>query len=249
MNAQLAFDYEVPPIAPVTLGLVDELYEPVVCKTEEGDGIAREILKLIERNEYHFNSTWTRGGYGGVFDVATELIDYALHCQEDDYMTLIRKMKPEAVKVCTQIYAHLSRMWSDYVVADILGMVYMEVASLSKCQWMGQYFTPMALCDAIARITLGDIHEAIATAKAERRRITICDPAVGSGAMLLAAKKIVMEAAGLRGLDHFQFFGQDKDPLCVRMTRIQMTLTNYRYMADRMIVAAYDAHKQQEAHV
>ncbi len=52
--------------------------------------------------------------------------------------------------------------------------------------------------------------------------ITVCDPCVGSGVMLLAAASQVPAWANLAGL--VQYYGFDIDPLCVRMATINCML-------------------------
>lgn len=52
--------------------------------------------------------------------------------------------------------------------------------------------------------------------------ITVCDPCVGSGVMLLAAAKAYPPWAVQMGL--VQFYGMDIDPTCVRMARINCKL-------------------------
>ena len=51
---------------------------------------------------------------------------------------------------------------------------------------------------------------------------TICDPACGSGILLLAAAKSVPR--GLIDLGMVQFYGVDIDPICVEMARLNMRL-------------------------
>jgi len=83
---------------------------------------------------------------------------------------------------------------------------------------------------------LGDIKQLIEKAKKENRRITVDEPCVGSGAMLLACKKVIMQEVGLAGLDYFEFYGTDIDTTCVKMCKIQMLLTNYRYMSSLLLL-------------
>ena len=76
----------------------------------------------------------------------------------------------------------------------------------------------------------GDVESEIKLAKRRNKKIKVCDPCVGSGALLLAMKKNIIESYGLEGLDYFEFHGMDIDPICVKMCKIQMILTNYRYI-------------------
>jgi type I restriction-modification system DNA methylase subunit len=195
--------------------------------------LGTEITTLIERSYQHF------GGWGDAFTTSLALIEHALLQHEEEYLAIAKALPRLALDTAVKIYAHLSRMYADYVLGDILGPVYMAVGSRSKASAFGQYFTPPDLCDLMAQVTLGDIPTAIRQAQAEERKLTIHDPCVGSGAMLLAAKRSIVQQAGLAGLDQFRFSGQDNDPLCVRMAKIQLTLTDYRYMGNLLITKAY----------
>lgn len=88
---------------------------------------------------------------------------------------------------------------------DALGIYYQVLSSRSKKSCMGQFFTPVALCDMTARmnITKGD------TGK------IVNDPACGSGRMLLASH--------VYNLGNFHF-GEDLDPVCCKMTAINFVI-------------------------
>jgi type I restriction-modification system DNA methylase subunit len=173
---------------------------------------------------------------------------HALTRNEPEYIKMVGRMKKEAVNVSVQIYAMLMKaLYHDFVIYDILGNVYMNVASMSKSQALGQYFTPFPVCEMMAKMSLGDIKAQIETAKAEGKRLKVCDPAVGSGAMLLASKKVIIEEMGLRGLDYFEFYGIDIDPICVNMCKIQMILTDYKYMSNLMITTAYEMREKMKS--
>jgi len=217
-------------------------YEPITCaETDVARGLVRDIIKIIEKGGVYYES------YNDVFLRTVEVIEAAVLYEEDRYMELIGKMRPEAVKVCVDVMKPLMRMYSDYVVCDVLGPVYMEIASRWKCSGLGQYFTPFDICEMMAQMQLGDdILDQVRQARSEGRRISICDPAIGSGAMLLAAKKVILKQAGIKGLRQFTFNGQDLDMTCVRMSKIQLALTDYWYMGNRLICAAHDARSQNK---
>ena len=81
----------------------------------------------------------------------------------------------------------------------------------------GQFLTPEHLCRAMARLTIGDIPEEEA-----REQKSVCDPASGSGRMLLAVAEMQ---------PHWLFVGQDVDLRCVRLTAINLALRNlYGYV-------------------
>ena len=205
---------------------------PIVAQCNPSDTV-RQIARLIEKNYYLFGS-WTNA-----FEQVLDLTLYALYRDEVNYMKLVGQMDKRAVFVASEILGRLIKaICFDYCIWDYLGEVYMQIASMSKSKALGQFFTPFHVCEMMAKIQLGDINSAISKAKKENRRFSIMEPCVGSGAMLLACKKAIIEEAGLSGLDHFEFFGQDIDPVCVKMCKIQMTLTDYRYMTNLLLFHA-----------
>ena len=77
--------------------------------------------------------------------------------------------------------------------------------------------TPESVCELMARMTVEDAAESGAN---ERRKVF--DSCCGSGRLLLAAAKIQ---------PHWEYFGQDIDLRCVRMTAINLALRNlYGYV-------------------
>ncbi|PHR62208.1 MAG: hypothetical protein COA43_00780 [Robiginitomaculum sp.] len=98
---------------------------------------------------------------------------------------------------------------------DILGGLYQEIASKYKSKAMGQYFTPMALCEMMAAMTFDvGIYERSGT-------IRVYEPACGSGAMILATIKTIYEN-NPELLKRTSFTMVDLDPLCCRMSAVQI---------------------------
>lgn len=86
---------------------------------------------------------------------------------------------------------------------DPLGELYQQAISSGH---NGQYWSPENLCDMMAAITIGDNL---------KDGQTVCDPACGSGRMLLAAAKINRFAL---------FYGADLDNTCCKMALVNMLL-------------------------
>lgn len=93
---------------------------------------------------------------------------------------------------------------------DALGALYEEISSSSKASFLGQFFTPPTVCDFMAQI-----QRPIEECGDRKTGLTVNDPASGSGRLLLAFNKI---APGN------YLVGQDKDPICTKMTAINMAL-------------------------
>jgi 2-polyprenyl-3-methyl-5-hydroxy-6-metoxy-1,4-benzoquinol methylase len=90
---------------------------------------------------------------------------------------------------------------------DALGDLFMECVSFGR---NGQFFTPQPVCDMMAELNYGDD---LADGK------TVCDPACGSGRMLLAMAK---KNRRLR------FYGSDNDITCVKMAVLNMLINSMK---------------------
>lgn len=100
---------------------------------------------------------------------------------------------------------------------DFLGKIFMNL-NLGN-HWKGQFFTPYNICKMMSEITCGDIERQIE----EKGYISICDPACGAGAMLIAAAN-GMKNARYNFQNHVLFVGQDIDWIAGMMCYIQLSL-------------------------
>ena len=103
---------------------------------------------------------------------------------------------------------------------DILGELFMRLDVNSARA--GQYFTPWPIAEMMARMQF-DRADFESTVE-QKGFVTVCDPAVGSGVMLLAFAKTVNDALGRWGTSKLQLYGQDIDQRCVLMCRIQLRM-------------------------
>ncbi len=119
-------------------------------------------------------------------------------------------------------FARIMGLYTDAVEAfpfeDILGPLFMELDV--KSARAGQYFTPWPIAEMMARMNFDQADFELKAA--EKGEVTVCDPAVGSGVMLLAFAKVVHEALGWKGISRLKLYGQDIDERCVLMCRIQI---------------------------
>lgn len=138
--------------------------------------------------------------------------------REKQYFAIIGKYRKEETIAFPKMIAFLFQAisFSSDDPDDILGAMFHEMELHNK--WRGQFFTPQYLCDLMAEITTGS--ESMAT---EKGYITICEPACGSGAMLLGMAKQVLKQ-GFSITDNLVAFATDIDIRCVHMAYIQLSL-------------------------
>jgi hypothetical protein len=103
---------------------------------------------------------------------------------------------------------------------DILGELFMRLDVNSVRA--GQFFTPWPIAEMMAKINFDA--EAFKRLVEEKGEVTVCDPAVGSGVLLLAYAKVVNDGLGSWGTDKLRLYGTDIDLRCVNMCRIQLRM-------------------------
>lgn len=101
--------------------------------------------------------------------------------------------------------------------ADLLGSVYMTLASHGGRSMLGQFFTPAPIAEMMAEMQGLDPRTFPA-----KRLARICDPACGSGAMLLGAVRVLLRNHGESALNRIHLFGTDLDQICAHMAAVQV---------------------------
>lgn len=103
---------------------------------------------------------------------------------------------------------------------DILGELFMRLDVNSVRA--GQFMTPYHIAELMARMQFSK--EDFEATVAEKGEVSVCDPAVGSGVMLLAFAKVVHDELGRSALNKLRLYGTDIDERCVLMCRIQLRM-------------------------
>lgn len=102
---------------------------------------------------------------------------------------------------------------------DVLGSVFHELELHNH--WKGQYFTPTAIAEAMARMSIQA--DMLRDHVSRRGFFTMCEPTCGAGVMILAAAKAVRDE-GFNPHSHMHVTAVDIDALCVHMAYIQCSL-------------------------
>ena len=136
--------------------------------------------------------------------------------REEQYERAIKRLG--GVEIPAQMLGIITMALEQNPDQDFLGKLYMNL-NLGN-HWKGQFFTPYHVCQMMAEINFGDGTQA----EVERKGyITICDPCVGAGAMLIAAAN-AMKRAKVNYQTNAVFVGQDIDQIVAMMAYIQISL-------------------------
>lgn len=100
---------------------------------------------------------------------------------------------------------------------DALGSLFMELELGNH--WKGQYFTPWPVSQLMARITVGDPAETVR----KHGYISVHEPAVGAGAMVIAMADAIM-AAGCNYQQNMHVTAIDVSAVACHMAYVQFSL-------------------------
>lgn len=178
----------------------------------------KELMQLISHASHRF-STWD------IFRDFVEMSALAMsntvdlrhrEQREAQYMELIKKYNERELQ-------HFPKMLGELVMAmetgpgDILGRVYQELELANK--WTGQFFTPDSICRLMGQMQVGDMKQKIN----EMGFITVLEPAIGGGAMIIALA-LALKESGINYQQSIVVTGVDIDIKSIHMSYLQLSL-------------------------
>lgn len=134
-------------------------------------------------------------------------------------------MPPEAAKTvadATSEYVELVRAEEPF--EDVLGNIYMALASKWGQKALGQYFTPQSVSTMMGRMLVEGAYSDMGPGRKPPNGAPmwrVADPTCGSGVMMLSLLRIVLQNEGPEGLLRFSVTGIDLDYVCARMFAVQ----------------------------
>lgn len=180
----------------------------------------KEFLKLFDK------LTYSRSAWQAWEDLMTVMacsicnsVDRrkeAFDRRERQYERAIKDLG--GVDIPAQMFAIIVNALEENPNQDFLGQLYMNLNLGSH--WHGQFFTPYHVCEMMAKMQIGDGGKAEIE---EKGYLSVCDPCVGAGAMLIAAATAFRDSK----IDYHSnviFIGQDIDPVVAKMAYIQISL-------------------------
>ena len=171
---------------------------------------AQEVTKQLSK-------IWGRMQYKADFDTFLDVILAALERREEDYMGLIGTLDKDTLNGYVTMYGSLAAYFIDGYYGDPLGTFYMERFSYGN---NGEFFTPWNVAYMMAEmLDMGPTDKT-------------CDPACGSGIMLLAARCVIHKKHGWLASSRYgrNLYGMDINDRMTKMAKINLYLTDYVYM-------------------
>ena len=142
--------------------------------------------------------------------------------REQEYLHIIKTYNKKEQEMFPQMFICIVRALDAFTkgtpcYSDILGALFGELELFSS--WKGQFFTPQAVSDFMAIVTIGDNEEQIS----KRGYISLNEPCIGGGANVIGAVNAMFQK-GYNPCKQLLVTGYDIDPRCVHMSYIQLSL-------------------------
>lgn len=139
--------------------------------------------------------------------------------REDEYMQIVARHGRETMVMFSEMLGLVVQGLECDVPTDLLGGVFMALELGND--HAGQFFTPSSLCEVMTRLTMTPEH--LRSVVERDGFITVQEPAIGGGAMVIPMIAAMREA-GLNPAKHLHVTGVDVDWTVLRMAYVQLSL-------------------------
>lgn len=181
----------------------------------------KEIVKGIQGMAYRHQAWQVFSDWVEMMAVSlSNACDWA-HAKEREqrYLEMVKRYSKDEIDELCRMFGFLVEALEEEVQnsgpADILGEVYHALELHNK--WKGQFFTPAHVCEFMGKVCNAD------DIIREKGYCTVCEPCVGSGAMVLGLAKGLKED-GLNYCKQMVVTATDVDLKCVHMAYVQFSL-------------------------
>ncbi|WP_342051341.1 MULTISPECIES: N-6 DNA methylase [unclassified Cupriavidus] len=197
-------------------------------KRGSAGSIQLEIVGLLREAARHRPVSEVWSDFVALGAITFAQIDRRGHAvREAEYLRIVGRYTREEFKALVGAFSRLPLAFEAHVgpggvpihFADVLGEIYMALDLGNNA--MGQYFTPTEVSMLVAALTFD--RESMEAHIADHGFISIHEPAMGGGAMLIQAAAVMAEA-GLNYQRQMVAVGVDLSPTAVHMAYIQMAL-------------------------
>lgn len=186
-----------------------------------GNSHLAAMRKLFENCQYRYD-TWTI--FGDCMEMMAITLSNAVDWRrregrEKRYLEIAGRYDRSTLDIFAQVLGELVEAL-EYERCDILGALFHDLELHNKAR--GQYFTPYSICKFMAGTTLGE-EDALRSHIEARGFLTACEPACGSGAMVIALADTMLER-NINYQSHLHATAIDIDPRAIHMAYCQFTL-------------------------
>ncbi|WP_426575611.1 N-6 DNA methylase (plasmid) [Xenorhabdus stockiae] len=209
----------------------DEVFAPkvesekAVCPQKKTT-VSKSKATLIDHHKEFIKEFKMLAPYHHRFEVFNDLIHVAAIALENrilkspelekEYSNIIGRYEEKDVEKFSELLAHVM-LGLHRDMNDFLGKVFMSLDLGDK--GMGQFFTPFHMSEVIAKLTIGNPVPQIE----QHGYITVSEPTVGAGGMVIAIAKILLEH-GYNPSKHMLAVCTDIDITAARMCYVQLSL-------------------------
>jgi len=178
----------------------------------------QELVKLISSLAYRHSAWQVFADFAEMAAISlSNAVDVAQReGREARYLEVVRRYGKEEIAKFPLMLAHLVEAL-EVDPSDVLGKTFHDLELHNK--WAGQFFTPFPVCRMMAQMMLdGRAAEEMIEA---RGFVRASEPAVGSGAMVIALARAFTDA-GINYQQHLHVTAVDVDLKCVHMAYAQL---------------------------
>jgi len=145
----------------------------------------------------------------------------SISLREAEYLEVVKRYTRTELDQLARAMVALSAEMEDKPFQDVLGPYYLEIGARSTQEARGEFYTPQALSEMIARMLI-DVEAIIA----EGKSITVQEPACGAGGMILslAQQFAPKEPDAPSHVDLLRVTAIDVNPMACDMTFINTTM-------------------------
>jgi len=126
----------------------------------------------------------------------------------------------EALSLIRELAGTYARAVAAAPFEDVLGPLFLDTVCRGDQRYRGQFFTPQAIAGLMAELVGPSAAEAGPGPGGGLWRL--CEPACGSGVLLLASLHVLTERSGRDAARHWSFTAVDLDGDCARMAAVQL---------------------------
>ena len=182
----------------------------------------REFVRIFQRLSQKYSSwnVWRDFVYMGSASI-TNAVDKRpgiWHKRENEYLAITKHYRRDEVDAFAQLLSLTTLALELNPAQDFLGRLYMQFGISNH--WQGQFFTPWAISDLMARIV---IENDLESQLKEQGYISVSDSSCGAGCMMIAFANVCL-SQGVNYQQSVLFVGQDIDPVVAKMCYIQISL-------------------------